>query len=45
MPSGGWWALFFVAAIAVFTFLAWAASKQTPKGYDLNKYHEKRGKR
>lgn len=46
MPVEYKWALFFVVAIAVFTFLAWAASKQVPKGYDLTGYHQrKRGKR
>lgn len=45
MPVEYRWAIVFVGAITVFTFLAWAASKQTPPGYDLNKYHEKRGKR
>lgn len=45
MPNEYKWAIFFVVTFAVFTSLAWAATKQRPKGYDLNKYHEKRGKR
>jgi len=44
MPNGGWIALFVVASVAGIHLWAWAWSKQKPKGYDLNRYHE-RGKR